>query len=580
MAALVVDPVSASLAPGGVTQFRVTDPTPPPESIDWSVRCSSGFDPGTIDNQGKYAAPATATMATEVIVTARAGDSEGTATVTITPAVASPTQEETSNLTPPSRDQSAKPADPSAPQSSPQRMTDQETDPKQTNAPEPGRGQPVAAIVIEPASVVLAAKGAQLFTAKDGSGQPVAVTWSLLGTGGLPADIVGSIDAVSGTYTAPAEIASERNVIVLASTANGDVDKAFVALTRGAVRVVPAEVTLRAKEQQRFTVLVQGDAENAVDWQTSPLVGKLDPTNLSTVFTAPDALPEDSRVLVTAISKKTGQVGSASVSLIADPWLGWGPTGIGMWLLMLAVVVPFLYLVWPPPSTFDRSTQATLQAAADAANRLVQQREEAVSTLTKSLENLQSKQRAAASATPPNPTAASGLQSQIDAMQASLTAATELRQDARRDSEAKLSAVKMETDTQKQNKADERVLFLLVLLAGALGSFVHTTRSFVDFMGNRRLRASWTWWYVLQPFTGASLAMVTYLVVRAGFFATTTGATALNPWGFVAVASLVGLFSKQATNKLDELFSTMFRTDKDRELRDKLNPGNMNSAQK
>ena len=74
--------------------------------------------------------------------------------------------------------------------------------------------------------------------------------------------------------------------------------------------------------------------------------------------------------------------------------------------------------------------------------------------------------------------------------------------------------------------------------------------------------------------------MVTYLVVRAGFFATTTGATALNPWGFVAVASLVGLFSKQATNKLDELFSTMFRTDKDRELRDKLNPGNMNSAQK
>jgi hypothetical protein len=50
------------------------------------------------------------------------------------------------------------------------------------------------------------------------------------------------------------------------------------------------------------------------------------------------------------------------------------------------------------------------------------------------------------------------------------------------------------------------------------------------------------------------------------------GAAGLNPFGFVAVAALVGLFSKQATNKLDELFSTMFRTDKERELKDKLRP--------
>lgn len=44
----------------------------------------------------------------------------------------------------------------------------------------------------------------------------------------------------------------------------------------------------------------------------------------------------------------------------------------------------------------------------------------------------------------------------------------------------------------------------------------------------------------------------------------------MNPFGFVAVACLVVLFSKQATNKLDELFRTMFRTDKERELKDKL----------
>jgi hypothetical protein len=72
--------------------------------------------------------------------------------------------------------------------------------------------------------------------------------------------------------------------------------------------------------------------------------------------------------------------------------------------------------------------------------------------------------------------------------------------------------------------------------------------------------------------------MVMYFVIRGGFLASATGTAELNPWGFVAVAALVGLFSKQATNKLDELFSTMFKTDKERELRDKLQPRTNNTT--
>ena len=148
-----------------------------------------------------------------------------------------------------------------------------------------------------------------------------------------------------------------------------------------------------------------------------------------------------------------------------------------------------------------------------------------------------------------------------------LTAAQSSLAAANRDVSVRTNATDQENQSQKENRRDETHLFLLVFLAGALGSFVHTTRSFVDFVGNRRLRPSWSWWYVLQPFTGAALAMVMYFVVRGGFFSTTTGAGSVNPWGVVAVAALLGLFSKQATNKLDELFTTMFRTDKDRDLR-------------
>jgi hypothetical protein len=143
---------------------------------------------------------------------------------------------------------------------------------------------------------------------------------------------------------------------------------------------------------------------------------------------------------------------------------------------------------------------------------------------------------------------------------------------AEQDLREKIEAVTLERSALEQAGTDEQHLFLLVILAGGLGSFVHVTRSFVDFIGNQRLRASWTWWYVLQPFTGASLAVVVYLVIRGGFFVGTSAGSIVNPFGFVAVATLVGLFSKQATNKLDELFSTMFKTDKERELKDKLDP--------
>lgn len=115
-------------------------------------------------------------------------------------------------------------------------------------------------------------------------------------------------------------------------------------------------------------------------------------------------------------------------------------------------------------------------------------------------------------------------------------------------------------------------LMLLVLLAGALGAWIHVGRSYVDFVGNRTFRVSWIPWHLLHPLLGSGLALVFYLSVRGGFFMTGTKGTDVNPYGITAVAGLVGLFSKQATNKLSEVFDTLFKTDKGKELKDKLDP--------
>jgi hypothetical protein len=93
-------------------------------------------------------------------------------------------------------------------------------------------------------------------------------------------------------------------------------------------------------------------------------------------------------------------------------------------------------------------------------------------------------------------------------------------------------------------------------LAGALGSYIHIATSFVDYAGRRKLTLSWGWWYVLRPFIGAALATVVYFLIRAGLIsgAGEHATDSLNPYGIAAIAALSGMFSKQATDKLREVF--------------------------
>jgi hypothetical protein len=107
-------------------------------------------------------------------------------------------------------------------------------------------------------------------------------------------------------------------------------------------------------------------------------------------------------------------------------------------------------------------------------------------------------------------------------------------------------------------------LLLLVLLAGAIGSYIHASSSFVDYLGNRTLISSWVWWYLLRPFIGMMLALLFYFVFRGGFITAgvnqggEAAASFINPFGIAAMAGLVGMFSKVASDKLNEVFLTLF----------------------
>ena len=103
-------------------------------------------------------------------------------------------------------------------------------------------------------------------------------------------------------------------------------------------------------------------------------------------------------------------------------------------------------------------------------------------------------------------------------------------------------------------------LILLVLFTGALSASIYGIKSFADYAGEETLTASWCWLYFARPIMGSGLAFIFYLVIRAGFLASTNAdVKAINPFGFVAVAALVGMFSDKAILKLGDVFNALFQ---------------------
>lgn len=137
---------------------------------------------------------------------------------------------------------------------------------------------------------------------------------------------------------------------------------------------------------------------------------------------------------------------------------------------------------------------------------------------------------------------------------------------------------KLEATNLKKSHADKLLLWI-VLVSGALGSCVHAITSLTSFLGNRTFRQSWQTWYLLRPLLGCILAIVFYLMIRGGFLLVVmqdTSDVKIDPYGIAAIAALAGLFSKQAIDKLREVFDSLFQSNSgDQERLDKLEANRM-----
>lgn len=111
----------------------------------------------------------------------------------------------------------------------------------------------------------------------------------------------------------------------------------------------------------------------------------------------------------------------------------------------------------------------------------------------------------------------------------------------------------------------EARLLAIVLISGALGSSVFAARAYATFRGLKRYDPDWNWWYIMRLPVGMGLALFLYLVLRGGLFTASVSDSeqvmqTANPFGFAAMAALAGMFAKEASDKLEEVFQSVFST--------------------
>jgi hypothetical protein len=109
------------------------------------------------------------------------------------------------------------------------------------------------------------------------------------------------------------------------------------------------------------------------------------------------------------------------------------------------------------------------------------------------------------------------------------------------------------------------VFMVIALGGGALGGALHAVVSLTAHIAKGDFDAAWTAWYLTNPIVGAALATTFLLVLQGGLTGTGTAAataSAQNLFGIAAAATLSGLFTRHALDKLKDVFDVVFTASK------------------
>lgn len=102
---------------------------------------------------------------------------------------------------------------------------------------------------------------------------------------------------------------------------------------------------------------------------------------------------------------------------------------------------------------------------------------------------------------------------------------------------------------------------LVTMLAAAVGGTLSAILAYLSHASELKdFDNAYIPWYIARPLIGLLMGLITFFVVKAGLLIVVTDgdAQSFNEYALAGVGSLVGLFSKNAVEKLREVFHTLF----------------------
>jgi hypothetical protein len=112
--------------------------------------------------------------------------------------------------------------------------------------------------------------------------------------------------------------------------------------------------------------------------------------------------------------------------------------------------------------------------------------------------------------------------------------------------------------TQVESKIRERESTLLYISAlfGILGASAHSIASLTTWIGNNKYSNRWLAWYIARPPIGAAIAVIVYMLLRAGLIPSSS--FQVSAFGIAALSALAGFLTNETTQKLRDIFDSLF----------------------
>ena len=110
---------------------------------------------------------------------------------------------------------------------------------------------------------------------------------------------------------------------------------------------------------------------------------------------------------------------------------------------------------------------------------------------------------------------------------------------------------------QEDGNVNDPVLLQLVVAVGVLGSIMRGASRLFDDVGSGAFDPRRSLSIIMRPIEGGALAVVTFFFFRSVLLVLEQGNAPVNPWGFLALAGLAGMFSHRAADGLRDRFGKL-----------------------